>query len=92
MTVGRTVPDTGTRDGVTPRVKATDYFRYRMSLPDRRHIREAWVRQVMDHPLREAVQSDGRLRRWGRIDAGGRYLRADGETVHNAFFDRDFTP
>lgn len=77
--------------------KATDYFRYRMSLPDRRHIREAWVRQVMDHPLREAVQSDGRLRRWGRIDAfGGRYLRVillpDGETVHNAFFDRDFTP
>ena len=51
----------------------------------------------MDHPLREAVQSDGRLRRWGQIDVfGGRYLRvillADGETVHNAFVDRDFTP
>jgi len=32
---------------------------------------------------------------WGRIiDAGGKFLRVvvleDGETVHNAFFDRDF--
>ena len=45
----------------------------------------------------EQVQSDGRIRRWARIDeAGGRWLRVvllpDGETVHNAFFDRGFEP
>jgi hypothetical protein len=43
----------------------------------------------------ERVQTDGRIRRWKKIDeAGGRYLRVvlleDGETIHNAFFDRRF--
>jgi hypothetical protein len=41
------------------------------------------------------VQADGRMRRWTSIpEAGDRVLRviplADGETVHNAFFDRGF--
>ena len=39
---------------------------------------------------------DGRIRRWAYIDAEAKYLRVilldDGETVHNAFFDRDFKP
>lgn len=39
----------------------------------------------------------GRIRRWVLIpEREGRYLRvvllADGETVHNAFFDRGFIP
>jgi hypothetical protein len=43
------------------------------------------------------MQADGRIRRWARIEEmDGRYLRvillADGETVHNAFFDRSFEP
>lgn len=47
--------------------------------------------------VRREAQSDGRLRLWGRIVVPGeskpRFLRVvalDGETVHNAFFDRDF--
>jgi hypothetical protein len=41
--------------------------------------------------------TDGRIRRWAAIsEAEGRVLRvvvlADGETVHNAFFDRGFKP
>ena len=50
----------------------------------------------MQHPLAEAVQADGRIRRWVYIPQEQRYLRvvllADGETVHNAFFDRRFEP
>ena len=47
--------------------------------------------------MREVIQADGRIRRWARIeDMEGRYLRVvllpDGETVHNAFFDRSFEP
>lgn len=43
----------------------------------------------------EETQSDGRIRRWARISAANnKYLRVvlleDGETVHNAFFDRSF--
>ena len=43
--------------------------------------------------VREVIQQDGRIRRWAPIaEMEGRYLRAillpDGETVPNAFFDR----
>jgi hypothetical protein len=52
---------------------------------------------VIDFPAKEVIQADGRIRRWAPIpEMGGRYLRvillADGETVHNAFFDRSFKP
>ena len=48
----------------------------------------------MAHPEKSETQSDGRIRRWARIAEAGKVLRvislADGETVHNAFFDRSF--
>jgi len=55
------------------------------------------IRQAIRTPVAETIQDDGRIRRWARIeDADGRYLRVvlleDGETVRNAFFDRNFTP
>ena len=65
--------------------------------PDRAIITDLWIQFVIDHPVKEVIQEDGRIRRWAPIDeAEGRYLRvillADRETVHNAFFDRSFTP
>jgi hypothetical protein len=49
----------------------------------------------MNNPEHEEIQGDDRIRRWCKIpDAGDKYLRVvlleDGETVHNAFFDRSF--
>jgi hypothetical protein len=48
----------------------------------------------MDHPERTETQRDGRIRKWARIVEVGKVLRVilleDGETVHNAFFDRSF--
>lgn len=78
-------------------MKMTNYFQATRSRSDRVMIRDEWIRQVMDHPEGESVQVDGRIRRWARIEAmQGRYLRVvllpDGETVHNAFFDRGFKP
>lgn len=63
--------------------------------PDRVMIRLEWIAQAVEHPEKEVVQQDGRIRRWARIEAmDGRALRVillpDGETVHNAFFDRSF--
>lgn len=60
-------------------------------------IRDEWIQQVINHPVKEVVQEDGRIRRWAPIEEMNRkYLRVillpDGETVHNAFFDRSFTP
>jgi hypothetical protein len=49
-------------------------------------------------PLRRETQADGRIRQWIEVedtrDGKLRILRVvtleDGETVHNAFFDRNF--
>ena len=78
-------------------MKTTRYFDAIRLRPDRAAIREAWIDSVIAHPERERIQADGRIRRWARVgEAGGRWLRvvllADGETVHNAFFDRGFKP
>ena len=50
---------------------------------------------VLANPERRQVQPDGRVRYWGFIpELGATALRVvtleDGETVHNAFPDRDF--
>lgn len=76
-------------------MKVTPYFDVISKRPDRIHIRREWIERVIHDPEKELIQSDGRIRRWGRIAAAGnRYLRVvlleDGETVHNAFFDRSF--
>ena len=60
-------------------------------------IRLDWIQRVVEHPVKEIIQQDGRIRRWAPIqEMGGRHLRVillpDGETVHNAFFDRSFEP
>jgi hypothetical protein len=78
-------------------VKTTRYFQSIRERADRKQIRAAWIQSVIARPEYERAQADGRIRRWARIaEAGGRWLRvvllADGETVHNAFFDRGFEP
>lgn len=78
-------------------MKFTKYFEAMRSRPDRAMIKLEWIRQAIEHPVKETIQRDGRIRRWAPIEEmEGRYLRVillpDGETVHNAFFDRSFTP
>jgi hypothetical protein len=63
--------------------------------PDRVWIQEEWIRNTISDPVVHEIQDDGRHRYWKSItEAEGRYLcvitLADGETVHNAFFDRRF--
>ena len=65
--------------------------------PDRAMIRDEWIESAVKHPIREVVQADGRIRRWTMVkQTEERFLRVvlleDGETVHNAFFDRGFKP
>lgn len=62
--------------------------------PDRAIIQYDWIARVIDLPEKIEVQSEGRIRKWGWIAEEGKFLRVilleDGETVHNAFFDRSF--
>jgi len=78
-------------------MKTTKYFESIRSRPDRAIIRTGWIQFVIDNPISEVVQEDGRMRRWAQIkEMENRYLRVilleDGETVHKAFFDRGFQP
>ena len=77
-------------------MKTTQYFDTTRLRNDRVGILDAWLEFVMRNPIKEVIQSDGRVRRWAPIaQADHRVLRVvlleDGETVHNAFFDRRFS-
>lgn len=68
-------------------------------LVKRPYIEPSWCAEVIAAPIRREVQADGRVRFWGQIEPHnepsprilGVVTLADGETVHNAFFDRGFT-
>lgn len=75
--------------------KKTAYFEYvYTSRADRRQIKEGWILETIEDPEFEEIQKDGRIRKWKYIEEAGKFLRVilleDGETVHNAFFDRTF--
>ena len=78
-------------------MKFTQYFLAMRQRSDRADIKLEWIEFVINQPVSEIVQEDGRIRRWAKINAAdNKYLRVilldDGETVHNAFFDRRFNP
>ncbi|GAB6887591.1 hypothetical protein JCM13304A_10890 [Desulfothermus okinawensis JCM 13304] len=75
-------------------MKTTRYFEYTKKRPDRAQIKQEWIEYVIKYPKKIEIQSDGRIRKWAKIKEINKYLRVilleDGETVHNAFFDRTF--
>ncbi len=75
-------------------MKFTQYFLYVRQRPDRAKIEMEWIEDTIKNPAYTEVQSDGRIRKWKRIEEEDKILRVillpDGETVHNAFFDRSF--
>lgn len=74
-------------------MKTTRYFRDQV-LRKRAYLRLEWIEAVLRAPAHREIQPDRRVRLWGYIPALGRWLRVvtleDGETVHNAFPDRNF--
>jgi hypothetical protein len=78
-------------------MKTTPYFEEQV-LRKRPYIERSMCLAVIAAPLRREVQENGRIRHWGEVidarDGKERILRVvnleDGETIHNAFFDRDF--
>jgi len=76
-------------------MKTTRYFDVSVTIR-RSYLTEAWIVYVLENPVRKEVQANGRIRHWAFIAEVGKYLRVvtepDGQTVHNAFFDRRFKP
>jgi hypothetical protein len=75
-------------------VKTTRYFEEEV-LRKRPYLHREWCVRAIRQPARRDVQPDGRVRFWIWVPELEKYLRVvtleDGETVHNAFPDRDFT-
>jgi hypothetical protein len=76
----------------TSAVKVTEYFQATRLRPDRADIKDEWIITLCQFPSHQQTQPDGRIRRWGMIGNGWMrvVLLPDGETIHNAFFDRSF--
>ncbi len=75
-------------------MKFKQYFLYIIQRPDRAKIKMEWIEETSKNPDYTEFQSDGRIRKWKKIREEGKFLRIillpDGETIHNAFFDRGF--
>ncbi|MGD1929883.1 MAG: hypothetical protein ACFB12_13320 [Leptolyngbyaceae cyanobacterium] len=74
-------------------MKTTPYFKQK--LLERPEIKREWCDRVVAAPIKRTQQANGRLSIWGQIpEFGDRVLRViileDGETLHNAYFDRNF--
>ena len=74
-------------------MKTTAYFSTTRTRPDRIIIQDEWICRTITNPEISEIQSDGRIRFWRKIEeANNRWLRVitleDGQTIHNAFFDR----
>jgi len=54
------------------------------------------IKRIVARPIQRVRQPDGRIRVYGFATSLNGYLRVvllpDGETVHNAFMDEDFSP
>jgi len=76
-------------------MKTTQYFENSVMMR-RPYLKTEWIEFVLSNPIRTEVQANGRIRRWAFISEASKYLRVvtepDGETAHNAFFDRRFRP
>jgi hypothetical protein len=75
-------------------MKTTLYFREQV-LVKRPYIKIEWCERIVKEPVARETQPDGRIRHWGVVrELGNRILRVvtleDGETIHNAFPDRNF--
>ena len=76
-------------------MKTTHYFTTSV-MARRPYLKEEWIEYVLNNPICKGTQANGRICCWAFIAEVGKYLRVvtepDGETVHNAFFDRRFKP
>jgi hypothetical protein len=78
-------------------MKTTRYFEEQV-LRKRPYLKREWIEFALADPLARIIQPDGRIRLWIRVDlakTGKSYIMRvitleDGETVHNAFFDRNY--
>jgi hypothetical protein len=74
--------------------ETTWYFREHV-MRKRPYLRVEWCIAIIENPISQDLQSDGRMRFWGRVpEFENKVFRvvtlSDGSTILNAFPDRNF--
>lgn len=76
-------------------MKTTRYFEEQV-IRKRPYLKRIWCEEAIRNPHHKELQDDGRIRYYYYVAELGKFLRVvtleDGETVHNAFPDRDYKP
>lgn len=75
-------------------METTRYFQEQV-LRKRGYLHVEWCEAIVQRPIASEIQPDGRIRFWGAVpELNGKVVRvvtlADGQTIHNAFLDRNF--
>ena len=76
-------------------MKTSRYFEEQI-LKKRTYLTLEMCIKIIENPIKEKIQEDGRKRYWGLVPGLNKIIRVvvleDGETLHNAFMDRSFKP
>ncbi len=74
-------------------MKSTKHFTDDVG-PKRPYLTEELLCRIISNPLKKENQANGWIKLWGYSSEHDKYVRVilleDGETVHTAFFDRNF--
>jgi hypothetical protein len=76
-------------------MKTTRYFEEQI-LKKRTYLTPEMCIKIIENPIKEEIQEDGRKIYWGLVPELNKIIRVvvleDGETLHNAIMDRSFKP
>lgn len=74
-------------------MKFSNHFIYDV-IEKRPYLDIELLTEVINYPVRKEIQEDRKIKIWGYSSKYNKYVRVilleDGETVHTAFFDRNF--
>jgi hypothetical protein len=63
-------------------------------LPKIPYLTEELLNEIIHNPMKTEIQEDNRIKIWGYSSNYNKFVRIilleDNETIHTAFFDRDF--
>lgn len=63
-------------------------------MPKRPYLDTELLVGIINNPIRREIQDDNKIKLWSYSSKHNKYVRVilleDGETIHTAFFDRNF--
>ena len=62
--------------------------------PKRPYLTDELLDEIIRNPIKTEIQEDNKIKIWGFSSVHNKFVRVilleDGETIHTAFFDRNF--